>query len=100
MSAPAPAARALTRHLGGAEGGATMAVGSMFCVQLGLALSVRMFDRLGPLGVVALRLGWAGVLLLVLVRPRPRDFNRRDLLACGVLGAGTPGPSPLFMPSS
>jgi inner membrane transporter RhtA len=97
MSAPAPAARALTRHLGGAEGGATMAVGSMFCVQLGLALSVRMFDRLGPLGLVALRLGWAGVLLLVLVRPRPRDFNRRDLLACGVLGAVTAGLSLLFM---
>lgn len=74
-----------------------MAVGSMVCVQLGLVLSVRMFDRLGPLGVVALRLGWAGVLLLVLVRPRPRDFSRRDLLACGVLGAVTAGLSLLFM---
>jgi len=74
-----------------------MAVGSMFCVQLGLALSVRMFDRVGPLGVVALRLGWAGVLLPVLLRPRPRHFTRRDLLACGVLGAVTAGVSLLFM---
>jgi inner membrane transporter RhtA len=74
-----------------------MAVGSMLCVQLGLALSVRLFDRLGPLGVVALRLGWAGVLLLVLVRPRHQDFTRRDLLACGVLGAVTAGLSLLFM---
>jgi inner membrane transporter RhtA len=97
MSAPALATRPLARHLDGAEGGTLMAVGSMFCVQLGLALSVRMFDRLGPLGVVALRLGWAGLLLLVLVRPRPRDFTRRDLLACGVLGAVTAGLSLLFM---
>jgi inner membrane transporter RhtA len=97
MSTPTPAARSLPRRLGGAEGGAAMAVGGMFFVQLGLALSVRMFDRLGPSGVVALRLGWAGVLLLVLVRPRPRDFTRRDLLACGVLGAVTAGLSLLFM---
>ena len=74
-----------------------MAVGSMVCVQLGLALSVHLFDRLGPLGVVALRLGWAGLLLPVLVRPRPRDFTRGDLLACGVLGAVTAGLSVLFM---
>ena len=97
MSAPAPATRALARRLDGAGGGALMAVGSMFCIQLGLALSVRMFGRLGPMGVVALRLGWAGVLLLVLVRPRPRDFTRRDLLACGVLGVVTAGLSLLFM---
>ena len=74
-----------------------MAVGSMVCVQLGLALSVRLLDRLGPGGVVALRLGWGGVVLLVLVRPRPRDFTRRDLLACGVLGVVTAGLSLLFM---
>jgi inner membrane transporter RhtA len=97
MSAPVPATRSLARRLDGAEGGAAMAVGSMLCVQLGLALSVRLFDRLGPLGVVALRLGWAGLVLPVLVRPRPRDFTRRDLLACGVLGAVTAGLSLLFM---
>jgi len=74
-----------------------MAVGSMFSIQIGLALSVRMFGRLGPLDVVALRLAWAGLLLLVLVRPRRRDFTRRDLLACGVLGAVTAGLSVLFM---
>ena len=97
MRAPAPATRALARRLDGAEGGALMAVGSMICVQLGLALSVRLLDRLGAGGVVALRLGWAGVLLLVLVRPRPRDFTRRDLLACGLLGVVTAGVSLLFM---
>ncbi|HXW46963.1 MAG TPA: EamA family transporter [Streptosporangiaceae bacterium] len=97
MSAPAPPARGVARRLDGADGGALMAVGSMFSIQIGLALSVRMFGRLGPLDVVALRLAWAGLLLLVLVRPRRRDFTRRDLLACGVLGAVTAGLSVLFM---
>jgi inner membrane transporter RhtA len=74
-----------------------MAVTSMSCVQLGLALSVQLFGRLGPMDVAALRLAWAGVLLPVLVRPRPRDFTGRDLLACGVLGAVTAGLTLLFM---
>ena len=74
-----------------------MAVTSISCVQLGLALSVHLFGQLGPVGVVALRLAWAGVLLPALVRPRPRDFTGRDLLACGVLGAVTAGLMLLFM---
>ena len=41
------------------------------CVQLGLAASVGLFDQVGPEGAAWLRLAWAGVLLLVLVRPRP-----------------------------
>ena len=48
-----------------------MAVAAMLCVQLGLAASVGLFDRIGPEGAAWLRLAWAGVLLLVLVRPRP-----------------------------
>ena len=39
-----------------ARTGTLMAVGSMTCVQIGLALSVQLFDRLGPLGTVWLRL--------------------------------------------
>jgi inner membrane transporter RhtA len=74
-----------------------MAVASMSCVQLGLALSAHLLGQLGPLGVTALRLAWAGVLLLVLVRPRRRDFTGRDLLACCVLGAVTAGLMLLFM---
>ena len=74
-----------------------MAVASMSCVQLGLALSVRMLGQLSPMGVAGLRLAWAGVLLLVLVRPRLRHFSRRDLLACGALGAVTAGLTVLFM---
>ena len=80
-----------------AEGGALMAVASMVSVQLGLALSVHLFERLGPLGTAGLRLAWAGVLLLILVRPRLRDFTRQDLLACCVLGVVTGAMTLLFM---
>jgi inner membrane transporter RhtA len=97
MSPPPPACRASARGLADTRGGALMAVASMSCVQLGLALSVHLFDQLGPLGVAGLRLAWAGVLLLVLVRPRLRHFTGQDLLACSVLGAVTAGLMLLFM---
>ncbi|MDI2126583.1 EamA family transporter [Yinghuangia seranimata] len=83
--------------LGGAQGGALMAVGAMLCVQTGLAVSVQLFDRIGPLGATWLRLMCAGVILLVLVRPKPSDFARRDLLACMGLGVVTAGMMLLFM---
>ena len=64
-----------------ARTGALMAVGSMTCVQIGLALSVPLFGQLGPLGTVWLRLAWAALILLVAVRPRPWRFRRPILLA-------------------
>ena len=74
-----------------------MAVASMTCVQLGLALAVGLFDRIGPEGAAWLRLAWAGVIVLVLVRPRPRDLSRRGLLAGIALGVVTAGVTMLFM---
>jgi inner membrane transporter RhtA len=77
--------------------GTLMAVGSMTCVQLGLALSVPLFGQVGPLGAVWLRLAWAGVILPVAVRPRPWRFRRPILLATVALGAVTAGVTMLFM---
>jgi len=74
-----------------------MAVAAMLCVQLGLAASVGLFDRIGPEGAAWLRLAWAGVLLLVLVRPRPSAFSRSSLLACVALGVVTAGLTMFFM---
>src|SRR5260370_12483091 len=71
--------------------GTVMAVGSMTCVQLGLALSVPLFGQIGPLGAVWLRLAWAGVILLVAVRPRPWRFRRPILAAAVALGGVTAG---------
>ncbi len=74
-----------------------MAVASMLCVQLGLAISVGLIDQLGAAGAGWLRLAWAGVLLLVLVRPRPSHFTRTALLTCVSLGVVTAGVTLLFM---
>ena len=64
--------------------GTSMAVASMLCVQLGLAASVGLIDELGAEGAAWLRLAWAGVLLLVVVRPRRARLHarRRSPRAC------------------
>jgi inner membrane transporter RhtA len=80
-----------------ARTGAVLAVGSMSCVQLGLAASVDLFTRVPPEGVAALRLVWAGLLLLVIVRPRPSSFTRSSLGAAALLGVVTAGLTMLFM---
>ncbi len=87
----------MSRRTHPARTGALMAVGSMMCVQLGLAASVHLFDQIGPEGAAWLRLAWAGVLLLVLVRPRPSYFTRRSFLAACALGVVTAGMTILFM---
>ena len=69
----------------------------MSCVQLGLAASVGLFDVLPPAGVAALRLVWAGLLLLVIARPRPSSFSRSSLGAAVALGVVTAGVTMLFM---
>jgi inner membrane transporter RhtA len=80
-----------------ARTGTLMAVGSMTCIQIGLALSVPLFGQLGPLGTVWLRLAWAGLILLVAVRPRFWRFRRPTLLAAVALGVVTAGVTMLFM---
>ncbi|WP_345422257.1 EamA family transporter [Actinomycetospora chlora] len=79
-----------------ARTGAGLAVTAMLCVQVGLAVSVGLFDRLGPTGTACLRLVLAGVLLLAIGRPRPSAFTRRSLLACAGLGTVTAGLTILF----
>ncbi|UQX88622.1 EamA family transporter [Jatrophihabitans telluris] len=77
--------------------GVLMSIGSMVCVQLGVAVSVDLFDRLGPEGAAALRLGWAALILLVLVRPRLSAFSRSTLAATVILGVITAAMTLLFM---
>jgi inner membrane transporter RhtA len=79
--------------------GVLMATGSMVCVQIGLALSIGLMDRIGAEGAAWLRLAWAGLILLVVVRPRPSAFTRSTFMACVVLGVVTAGVTMLFMAS-
>ncbi|GAA3103651.1 inner membrane transporter RhtA [Kribbella aluminosa] len=77
--------------------GIAFAVLSMTMVQLGLAVSVGLFDRVGPEGAAWLRLACAGVIVLVLFRPRPSAFDRNAFLAAVGLGVATGGVTLLFM---
>jgi inner membrane transporter RhtA len=79
--------------------GVLMATGSMVCVQIGLALSIGLMDRIGAEGAAWLRLAWAGLILLAVVRPRPSAFTRSTFMACVVLGVVTAGVTMLFMAS-
>jgi inner membrane transporter RhtA len=74
-----------------------MAVASMTCVQLGIAASVGLFDEVGAEGAAALRLAWAGALLLVLVGPPRSDVSRRAFSGAVALGAATAGMTLCFM---
>lgn len=74
-----------------------MAVASMLCVQLGLAASVGLIDDIGASGAAWIRLFWAGILLLVIVRPRLALYSREALWSGAALGVVTAGVTLLFM---
>ncbi len=80
-----------------ARTGALMAMGSMLCVQVGLAIAVTLIDRIGVEGAAWLRLAWAGVLMLVIVRPRFADFTWATFRICVLLGGVTAAVTLLFM---
>src|SRR4029078_12011177 len=69
----------------------------MLCVQVGLAIAVTLIDRIGVEGAAWLRLAWAGVLMLVIIRPRPSAFTRKNFLVCVLLGVVTSSGTMLFM---
>ena len=77
--------------------GAGMAVVAMLCVQLGLAASVGLFDDVGPEGAACLRLTWAGVLALAIVRPRRGTYSPAALRGGVALGVVTAAVTMLFM---
>lgn len=80
-----------------ARAGTGMAMAAMVCVQLGLAISVTLIDDVGVEGAAWLRLAWAGILLLVIVRPRRAAFTRSSFLMCVLLGVVTAAITVLFM---
>ncbi|QUR69676.1 EamA family transporter [Mycobacterium spongiae] len=74
-----------------------MVVCSTLSVQIGLALSVGMVDRIGVEGTAWLRLSWAGVLFLVLVRPRLSSYTPKMFRASVLLGVNIAANTLLFM---
>jgi inner membrane transporter RhtA len=80
-----------------ARTGALMAMASMLCVQIGLAVAVELIDDIGAEGAAWLRLAWAGILMLVIVRPRRSAFTKSAFWTCVALGVVTAGVTMLFM---
>jgi len=80
-------ARTLILPATGRASGVALAIASMSTIQLGAALSEPLFDRVGPAGLVALRLVFAALILWPFVRPRVRGRRRADLGAAVALGA-------------
>jgi inner membrane transporter RhtA len=62
-------------------------VSAVVSVQVGAALAKNLFDDLGVLGVVWLRLALAAVILAVVWRPRAWRWDRRTLLLVALFGA-------------
>lgn len=101
MTATADAAPALvapaSARFTGPRTGASLALVSMLTVQLGIAVAVELIDDVGAAGAAWLRLAWAGVLLLVVVRPRAAQFSRSSFRAAVALGVATASVTLLFM---
>jgi inner membrane transporter RhtA len=65
---------------------ALLLVGSVLSVQIGAALATAVLRSTGVSGLVVLRLGFAAVLLVVLLRPRISQLREIGLWRVGLLG--------------
>ena len=64
---------------------------SIFSVQLGAAVAKTLFDSLGPGGTVFLRIAFAALVLLLLVRPKLGGHDRAGYLIAGLFGLALAG---------
>lgn len=80
-----------------ARTGALMATAAMLCVQLGLAASVGLIDDVGAAGAAWLRLAGAGLIVLLVLRPRRSQLTRETFGAAVLLGIVTAAITLLFM---
>lgn len=75
----------------------TLAVASMFLVQLGSALSLPLIEQVGPAGTAWLRLSAGALIFLALARPSLRGLERGDVPAVVALGITTGVMTSLFL---
>ncbi|WP_245930245.1 EamA family transporter [Allonocardiopsis opalescens] len=81
---------------------AWLVLGSVLSVQLGQSFGKLLFGEVGPMGVAALRLGLAALVLCALYRPRPPRTARAAGLAVGfgtaIAGMNLVYPALVFLP--
>jgi inner membrane transporter RhtA len=63
-----------------------LVMGGIVSIQFGAALAATLFDDAGPSGTSLLRLGFAALIIGVLVRPRPSAYSRADLKLVAAFG--------------
>lgn len=73
-----------------------LAIVAIVSVQFGNAVAGSLFTLVGPMGAAALRLAFAAAILLVLIRPRVRGWDRRTWIGVGMLGLGLAGMNALI----
>lgn len=66
--------------------GVALVIGSCLSLPFGAAVAAQLFPVLGPWGVTSLRVAIAAVLLVVIVRPRPRRWTRPQWTAAVLFG--------------
>ena len=64
---------------------------SIFSAQIGAAIAKTLFDSLGPGGTVFLRVAFAALVLLLLVRPTLGGHDRAAYLVAGLFGLALAG---------
>ncbi|MBO8191015.1 EamA family transporter [Streptomyces oryzae] len=80
----------------GSLGGIGLVLAGSLSVQFGSAVAALLFPRAGALGVVALRVAIAAVLLLIVSRPRLRGHSRTDWAVAVAFGVALGGMNILF----
>ncbi|MER7758220.1 EamA family transporter [Streptomyces sp. NPDC097619] len=80
----------------GTFGGVGLVLVGAVTVQFGSALAALLFPRAGALGTVALRVGFAALLLLAVARPRLRGRSRADWSVAVAYGLALGGMNLLF----
>ena len=66
--------------------GVALLIGSCLSLPFGAAVAAQLFPVLGPWGVTSLRVAIAALLLVAIVRPRPRKWTRQQWLAAVLFG--------------
>lgn len=66
--------------------GIALVVASCLSLPFGAAVAVQLFPALGPWGVTSLRIAIAALLIVVIVRPRPRGWTRAQWAAAVMFG--------------
>ncbi len=66
--------------------GVALVIGSCLSLPFGAAVAAQLFPVLGPWGVTSLRVAIAAILLVVIVRPKPRKWTRPQWLAAVLFG--------------